>query len=111
MDMRDLLGRFGEQAGEAARQALGCGTLDDLLELAEEHDVELSAQEGEEVLAFLRRARSGELSASELDAVTGGEDKDSPECPYCRSSNVKPATGSIALWECLNCGRTFVPNS
>src|SRR5690554_2328715 len=94
MQLRELMERLGHNTLEVMQQAARCETADELLRLAEKHSIGLSAQEAEE------------LSAAELDAVTGGSDsKPKPKCE-CGAEITYTSAGMVTTWKCDNCGRT-----
>lgn len=85
MRLQRLLGRLPAARDEALRAAIRCATAEELLNLAHTRGIELTPQEAGEVFEFLHPV-AGELSAAELDAVTGGAgaEKDGPKtCPQC----------------------------
>lgn len=105
MQIRELMERLGHNTLEVMQQAARCETADELLRLAEKHSISLSAQEAEELVSLLRR-RNEELSAAELDAVTGGSDsKPKPKCE-CGAEITYTSAGMVTTWKCDNCGRT-----
>lgn len=82
-------------------RAMRCRTPQELVELAEKHNVQLSEREAANLLSILH-PQGGTLSDTELDLVTGGGAKDPGICPSC---------GVWFEWKwvkdhyvCLNCG-------
>lgn len=74
--------------------------------MAEDNEIELSEQEAGELLSLLH-PRVGELSDSELDAVTGGSDeKDDWSCPYCGGTEIWPIEAGMKL--CMTCRKGFI---
>ena len=63
-----------------------------------------ACESAEEVLA-LAKQEGIELTDAQLDAVSGGWGGDTPNCPYCGSSNVDDWGGTGS---CNNCGAVFV---
>lgn len=104
MNLQDLM----EKAHEAK-------TSQELLALAKEMNIEMSAQDAEETFALLNK--KGELSDEELDNVSGGNN--SIELPYhcsqCGGSNfglcLKDVSENVATlcWFCTNCGKILEP--
>ena len=86
---------FNEEALAKAKQAK---SVEELLTLAKESDVEMTAEQAQEIFARLNQ-KSGELSDDELDNVAGGG---------CYNYNVagNVAKNSCDLWVCMTCGGT-----
>ena len=79
---------------------------EELLALAKENDIELSAEQAK--AHFERLNGSEELEDDELDNVAGGCGEEVPSCPHCGSTNVSigaPTRGSVKI--CNTCGNIF----
>lgn len=82
MDVQEFLALKSDQRGELIREALQCQGTDDLRRLAQEYGVDLT-EEGAERLLQAIQGQVGELSDSELDAVTGGGGGKGRLCVRC----------------------------
>src|SRR5690606_20963864 len=85
INIQRLLARLGDNREEVIREAARCRTAAELMELGGSIGFELEEEQAGKLLTFLR-PRDEELSPSELDVVTGGdeeEEKKSPECKWC----------------------------
>ncbi|HPT82504.1 MAG TPA: hypothetical protein PLM25_01315 [Limnochordia bacterium] len=71
MEIKELVDRLGERREAVLKAALQCKTAEELLELAQENGLELTAEQAEELLALLA-SHAAELSERDLEAVTGG---------------------------------------
>lgn len=108
MNLQDLI--------EKGREAK---TPQELLALAKEMNIEMSAQDAEEAFALLNK--KGELSDEELDNVSGGSSSasNSVELPYhcsqCGGSQfglcLKELSETVVTlrWICANCGKILEP--
>ncbi len=107
MDLQRLLERLDRARDAVIRAALRCSSAGELLELAQERGIELSASEAEELLPLLQRPAE-ELSELELDAVAGGMGV--LKCPECYSSSLTPLgkKGPYTVYECSNCHKKFI---
>jgi len=106
MDMGNLISRVEEAGSELRARALRCESVDKLVELAEENSIELTKEEAEQLFSIIRKGE-GELSAAELDLVTGGVSK--PRCPNCESCWTALAPRQPGRYRCMVCDRTFTP--
>lgn len=64
--------RLEDKAEDLLKKAMDCETVEELLKLAKGNNIRLTEQEAVKLLEMMNPA-TGELSDSELDAVTGGE--------------------------------------
>ncbi len=87
---------FNEETLAKAKQAK---SVKELLTLAKESDVEITAEQAQEIFARLNQ-KSGELSDDELDNVAGGG------CHNGEGYLVVTAAHSCDLWKCKKCGST-----
>lgn len=81
MNVNELIAQLGEDREVVVQRALQCKTAD-LLELAKLNKIELSEQQADHLLGLMQPA-AGALGDSELDAVTGGSDKNREPCEWC----------------------------
>lgn len=87
------------------QRAKSTKTADELLALAKENGIEMSADEANKKFKALHPA-SGELADDELDNVSGGGcvTVTAPTCPICGSENVTMSgTQDYPLITCHNC--------
>lgn len=108
INIQRLLARLGDNREEVIREAARCRTAAELMELGGSIGFELEEEQAGKLLTFLR-PRDEELSPSELDVVTGGdeeEEKKNPECKLCGSPNTfyHPQNRS---YMCDDCGMCF----
>jgi rubredoxin len=93
--------RLEDKAEDLLKKAMDCETVEELLKLAKGNNIRLTEQEAVKLLEMMNPA-TGELSDSELDAVTGGGEKGPGVCPSCgiwfEWRRVKD------YWVCLHCG-------
>jgi hypothetical protein len=82
MNVNELIAQRGEDREVVVQRALQCKTTADLLELAKLNKIELSEQQADQLLGLMQPA-AGALSDNELDAVTGGSDKNREPCEWC----------------------------
>ena len=75
--MAQLKGK--ELTPELIRKAMACGTVEDLLALAKENGVEITA---EEAAAYLEEMSCRELPVDVMEKVSGGGDTP-PDYSYC----------------------------
>lgn len=112
MNVRETLASLGEQKEELVRQALECTTEEDLVNLAEANNIQLTDEEAGQLFQLMQ-TEFGELPGSELDGVTGGFSKTEEivgldtRCPSCGSDKWAVMIGSQDFF-CLKCRRTYV---
>lgn len=83
------------------KEAMRCETVEELMKLAKDNDIELTEEEAVKLLGVIN-PKSGELSDSELDAVTGGQDKGGGICRSCGLWFEWMPVGDSYV--CRNCG-------
>ena len=82
MNVNELIAQLGEDLEVLIKKTLQSKTTDALLELAKLNKIELSEQQADHLLGLMQPA-AGALGDSELDAVTGGSDKNREPCEWC----------------------------
>jgi len=99
---------------ELIKQAKRAENVEELLALARENGVELTAEEAQKYYELWHA--SAELSDEELDSVAGGCNgplKILDGCPYCGSKDTTFVKGArvakalISTYKCNGCGKTF----
>lgn len=111
MNLKALYERLGPNREQVIRETLSCQSAEELLALAAEKGIELTEQEAEKILPFLRFKPAEPLSESELEVVTGGdEDKNWVwPCLLCGNDALRHKGGW--LWYCEACNQwiSFAP--
>ena len=92
---------FNEETLAKAKQAK---SVEELLTLAEENNVDMTAEQAREIFARLNQ-KSGELSDEELDNVAGGG------CHNGEGYLLVTFSYVCDLWTCSKCGGTELINS
>ncbi len=106
----ELFAHTGEKREELLPAALQCTEPAELRELAAQHGIALNTEEAERLLGLIRDS-IGELTDSELDAVTGGA-LTGTKCPRCwlleakRQGPSRVYPGKFAYY-CPKCGNVF----
>lgn len=91
---------LGDRRGEVVEKVLQCQTAEELLELAATYGVELTDSQAEKLLDAVQ-ARARELSESELEAVTGGQEK-GDMCTNCFKFTLVPSPKGEGWFHCSN---------
>ncbi len=89
---------------ELIEKAKKCETVQELLALAKENDIEMNEEQANNLLIGMKKA--GELSDRELDNVSGGGCGSIPnKCPKCQSKHfTHTATAGVLHYHCKDCG-------
>lgn len=97
---------FTTELMEKVKQA---GSTEELLALAKENKVEMSAEKAEEL--FGRFNKTGELSDDELDNVAGGgcgDDDDAVKCEICGKKMKTIYYDALRAYRCDKCNREII---
>ncbi len=97
-----------DRRAQLVKEALHCREAGELLELARKYQLELSEEEARQLWQIIQ-GQIGELSDSELDAVTGGSQSDKADlCSVCWRFEVRPRYPSNPHYLiCYNCGQEY----
>ncbi len=88
----------------ALKKAKKCATVEELIALAKENDVEMTDEQAEDLFARLNKA--GEIGDEELENVAGsGCESLKHKCPKCKSTKLtRKSAGYYFKYHCEDCG-------
>lgn len=101
MNPAQRLKNLGDQRSEVVKKALQCQTAEEIMELAETLGAELTKPEAQQLLGALQ-AQTRELSDRELEAATGGYQKDGELCYTCFHWSMVPSSKGDGWFYCTN---------
>lgn len=82
MDIRKMIENLGEKKEEVLRKAVQCKNVEELMALAEENGIGLTAEDAAKLFTVISLEAS-ELTEDELDTAAGGTDTDKGLCWRC----------------------------
>lgn len=82
MDIKNIIENLGEKKEEVLGKAVQCNNAEELMALAEENGIGLTAEAAAKLFSVISPKYS-ELTEDELDAVAGGTDTDKGLCWGC----------------------------
>lgn len=102
MSVQELLACLRAAGSKVLNAAEQCATSEELMKLAEAHDIILTKEEAGKLLDLLQR-ESDELSSVELEAVAGGSSWSGIPLPCQKCFKIPRVLPDGTLW-CDTCG-------